>query len=152
MRLLKKEKEALASLLIEGAASPEDLVDLFVKKLDELRGERTHVFACAVVAGMPITIGPVSTRNQAEKIVAKIAADRAWVVPGWTAEGWERHIAEVDTPPEPQTLNAKEEAARSKGFWAKVSQIREHEATAIVGKGRQDIEIKAVALPKGYWG
>jgi hypothetical protein len=152
LRLLKREKEALSELLIAGAETPEVLVDLFVKKLDELRAERTHVFACAVVAGIPITIGPVSTRNQAEKLIGKVGASRAWVVPGWTAEGWERHIAEVDTPPDPHTLNAKEEAARAKGFWAKVQQIREHETTALVAKNKHDIEIKAVSPGPGYWG
>lgn len=146
MRLLKSQKDALSALMMQGAESPEVLVEDFVKRLDEMRGERTHVFACAIVAGVPISIGPLSTRNQAEKAIAKIAVDRAWVVPGWTAEGWEAHITELDVVPEPAKLTAAEQKKREGKFWAKVSEIREKETTAIVGSRRQDIEIRAVKL------
>lgn len=146
MRLLKREKDALAELLMQGAESPEILAEELVKRLDEMRGERTHVFACAIVAGVPISIGPLSTRNQAEKAIAKIGADKAWVVPGWTAEGWEGHISELDKEPEPAKVNSAEQKKLDSRFWAKVSEIREKESTALVGQRRQDIEIKVLSV------
>lgn len=149
MRLLKREKDALAALLVEGAESPEDLVESFVKKLDELRGTRTHSYACMIVAGIPLAIGPFATDSQAERAAKKLGAEKLWVVGGWTPEGWANHLAELDKAPEPLKLNAKEKAAREKGFWSKVSRVRDGEVTAITGK----VEIKPLVTPgRGYWG
>lgn len=175
MSLLKHERERLAALLEEGGeerhskkcvayehpapcenlrgclSGAEVLTELVAKELDRLRGERTHVFGCAIVAGVPLAVGPYSTRNQVEKAMTQLGADRVWVVPGWTADGWERHIAELDTPPEKRRTTSKEEQKKATGFWAKVSQIRDHEVTAIVAKNKSDVEIKPFKIPKGVW-
>lgn len=143
-RLRKNEREALADVLMQGADNPEELAQLVADKLDELRGERTHSFACMIVAGIPIAVGPFATSNQAQKAADKAAlADKRWIVSGWTADGFASHLAELDKVPEPSKLNAKEAAAREKGFWARVSQIKEHNVTAIAG----NVEIRAVRLP-----
>lgn len=162
MRLKKAEKEALASLLEAGAETPEALVEDFVKLLDQLRGERSHHYACAIVAGIPMTIGPYSTRGQADKAIRKLGGDcvttlsddgtevvrkKIWIVPGWTEEGWLAHLAEVDKEPVP----AKQGEMKNGTFWGRVSQIKDNELTAIVGHNKQDIEIKAFPLSKGAW-
>lgn len=149
MRLKKAEKEALAALLIDGADSPEDLVDIFVKKLDELRGARSHFYACAIVAGIPLTIGPFTTRAQAEKAIGKFDAQKKWIVPGWTEEGWVAHLAEVDAKPVKAELNATERRKREAGFWAKARPLMDGEANGLVVKDRGP----AISLvKKGHWG
>lgn len=133
MNLLKREKQALASLLEEGADTPEHLVELVVKKLDELRAERVFHFAVWRTAGFYGIIGPFSTYGQAEKaLVSARVAEKAWVVPGRSPEGWARHLAEVDTPPEPPKPNAKQEREQAKQFWAKAHAIREGEHPGII--------------------
>lgn len=148
MRLLKKEKEAIAQLLEQGAETPEALAEEVAKLLDRLRGERGYHYACAIVAGIPMTIGPYTTRRQAEKALGRFPADKAWLVQGWTEEGWIAHLAEVDKPAPPRGT----EQLKGGQFWGKVQAIREHEQTAIVGKSRQDIEIRPFVIPKGAWG
>jgi hypothetical protein len=95
------------------------------------------VYGCFIYAGIPGVVGPYTTRNQAAKALAKIPADKTWIVPGWTAEGWTRHIAEVDTKPEPRGPQDAD-----KGFWARVREIENGERTAIGGR----VEIKRVKL------
>lgn len=148
MRLRKHEREQLAALLEQGAETPELLAEEFVKHLDQLRGERSHHYACAIVAGIPMTIGPYSTKGQAERALAKFPVDRAWAVPGWTAEGWVNHIAEVDKEPPPRVT----EQLKGGQFWGRVQEIKDHERTALVGQRRQDVEIKPLKLPRGAWG
>lgn len=143
MRLRKNEKDALIDLAESGDfESSADFVEAMAKELDRLRGERTHIYACAIVAGIPIAMGPLATRNQAEKALLKLGYEKGWVVPGWTAEGWDSHLAQMDKPHERKPLTAKQEAAASKGFWSKVSEIREGERTAITGK----VEIKRLVV------
>ena len=146
-RLRKNEREALAALLEEGADTPETLAQIVADRLDELRGARSHHFACMIVAGIPVAVGPYSTRGQAAKVVTKLHADRAWVVGGWTPEGFIAHLDNLDVEVEAFKVNAKEQAARDKNFWGKVSRIRENEATAITGK----VEIRTL-VKKGDWG
>lgn len=148
MKLKKAEKEALASLLETGAETPEALVEDFVKLLDQLRGARSHFYACAIVAGIPLTIGPYSTRGQAEKAIAKFDAQKKWIVPGWTEEGWVAHLAEVDAKPEPQELNATERRKREAAFWSKARPLMDGEANGIVVKDRGP----QITLLKGAWG
>lgn len=148
MRLLKKEREALASLLEQGAETPADLVDDFVKLLDQLRGERSHHYACAIVAGIPMTIGPYTTKAQATKAIEKFGADRVWVVPGWTEEGWVRHLSEVDAKPEPAKLSADEQRKRESMFWQKARPLMDGQADGLVVKDRGP----QVRLLKGAWG
>ena len=146
-RLRKNEREALAAILEEGADTPETLAQIVADKLDELRGARRHHYACLIVAGIPVAVGPYSTRNQAQKVVTKLHADKAWVVGGWTPEGFTAHLDNLDAEVEAFKLNAKEAASREKQFWGRVSRIRENEATAITGK----VEIRTL-VKKGAWG
>jgi len=148
-RLRKNEREALAEILMAGAETPEELAQLVADKMDELRSERTHSYACMIVAGIPVAVGPFATDNQARKAAEKAAlADKAWVVSGWTPEGFAAHLAELDKVPERAELNAKEQRDRERGFWAKVSRIKNGETVAITGK----VEIKPLRLPRGAWG
>lgn len=94
MQLRKAEKEELCALLEQGAETPEALVNDFVKTLDAQRSQRSHYFACMLVAGFPLAIGPFSTSGQAAKAAQKMPAEKAWVVPGWTSEGWHVHLGE----------------------------------------------------------
>jgi hypothetical protein len=152
-RLRKNEREALAEILMSGAETPEELAQLVADKLDELRGERTFSYACMIVAGIPMAVGPFATANQAQKAADKAAlADKVWIVSGWTPDGFAAHLAELDKAPEPHKPNAKEQRARDRQFWSKVRAIEDGEATAIVGKSRRDIEIRAFPIPKGAWG
>jgi hypothetical protein len=148
-RLRKNEREVLAELLEQGADTPETLAQLVADKLDELRGERTGHYACMIVAGIPVAVGPFATDNQAQKAAEKAAlADKTWIVDGWTPEGWANHLTELDKAPERSALNKKEEAARAKAFWGRVSRIKDGEATAITG----NVTVKPLKLPKGCWG
>jgi hypothetical protein len=149
MRLRKAEKEALANLLEQGAETPEALVEDFVKLLDELRGARSHHYACAIVAGIPLSIGPFTTNAQAVKAIGKLGAEKVWIVPGWTEEGWTAHLAEVDAKPQKHELNAEERRKRESLFWSKARPIMDGEADGIVVKDRGP----AVSLlKKGHWG
>jgi hypothetical protein len=148
MRLRKAEREALASLLEQGADTPGDLVDAFVSLLDDLRGKRSHHYACAIVAGFPLSIGPFSTKAQAEKAIAKFPAEKKWIVPGWTEEGWVAHLAEVDAKPEPAKPNAAEQRKRDSLFWQKARPLMDGDADGLVVKDRGP----AVRLLKGAWG
>lgn len=148
MKLRKAERESIATLLEQGAESAEELAQLVADALDDMRGGRSHSFACMIVAGVPVAVGPYSTKGQAEKAVTKLHADKAWVVGGWTAEGFVQHLGDVDKEVEKFSINAKEEAARQKAFWGKVSRIRDGDATAITG----NVEIRPLKLPKGTWG
>lgn len=150
MRLRKAEKEALANLLQQGAETPEQLVDSFVDLLDELRGARSHHYACAIVAGFPLTIGPYTTTAQAKKAIGKLGATKAWIVPGWTEEGWVNHLAEVDAPPAPHKLSAAEERKRDSLFWQKARPLMDGEADGLVVKDR-GVQIKQILKP-GHWG
>lgn len=149
MRLRKAEREALASLLEQGADTPGDLVDEFVKLLDELRGARSHHYACAIVAGIPMTIGPYTTKAQATKAIEKFGADKVWVVLGWTEEGWVAHLASVDAKPEPAKLNAAEQRKRDSMFWQKARPLMDGRADGLVVKDRGP-QVKL--LKKGHWG
>jgi hypothetical protein len=152
MRPRKKELEALSALLEGGAETPEQLAELFIKEWERLLAERSHVYACMIVGGFPLSVGPFSTKNQAQKAIEKLGADKAWIVTGWTPEGWERHLSEVDAKPEPHKPNAAEEKKREKAFWSTVRRIEDGDQTAIVCKNRGEVEIKAVKLPRGTWG
>jgi hypothetical protein len=148
MKPRKAERDALASLLEQGAETPGDLVDAFVSLLDGLRGRRSHHYAITIIAGIPATLGPYSTRAQAEKALAKFPTDRTWVVPGWTEEGWVQHLTEVDAKPEPAKLNAAEQRKRDSMFWQKARPLMDGDADGLVVKDRGP----AVKLLKGAWG
>ena len=148
MRLRKAERDALANLLEQGAETPGDLVDAFVSLLDELRGKRSHHYAITIIAGVPVTLGPYTTRAQAEKALAKFPTDRTWVVPGWTEEGWVAHLASVDARPEPAKLNAAEQRKRESMFWQKARPLMDGDADGLVVKDRGP----AIKLLKGAWG
>jgi hypothetical protein len=102
MRLLKKERDALIDLLNEGAEGPAELADDCAKTLDGLRGDRNYHYALVQhVVGFHV-IGPFATAGQAEKAGAKHpAAERCWVIQGFSAEGIDRLIREADTPAAP---------------------------------------------------
>jgi hypothetical protein len=148
VRLRKSEKEALANLLEQGAASAEELAEDFVKLLDELRGARSHFYACAIVAGFPLTIGPYTTKAQAEKAIAKFPAEKKWAVSGWTEEGWVAHLAEVDAKPAKHELSSAEHRKRDSAFWGKARPIMDGEANGLVVKDRG----VQITLLKGAWG
>lgn len=148
MRPRKKELEALSALLEGGADTPEQLAEAFIKEWERLLAQRSHIYACMIVGGFPLAHGPYSTKNQAQKAIEKLGADKAWIVTGWTADGWLNHLAEVDREPAPHEV----EQLKGGQFWGKVQAIREGDATAIVGKNRQDIEIKPFVHKKGAWG
>lgn len=121
MRLLKNEKKQLAELLEQGAETPEVLVEMFVKKLDQLRGERGHLWYARVLTleNYGAIVGPFTTPKQAEKAANKLTGKTAYVMPGWTAEGLEVHLANVDKPAKPQGDYAEiaEDAAAFKRGW-----------------------------------
>lgn len=148
MKPRKAELAALSALLEAGAESPADMAEVFIKEWERLLGERSHVYACMIVGGFPISVGPFATKNQAQRAIEKLGADKAWIVTGWTPEGWERHLEEVDAKPEPQKLSADEQRKRDKAFWSKVHAIREGDVTAVTGK----VEVKALKIPRGAWG
>jgi hypothetical protein len=151
VRLRKAERDALASLLEAGAETPGDLVDDFVRLLDELRGARSHFYACAIVAGIPLSIGPYATKAQAKKAIEKMHLDKAWIVPGWTEEGWVAHLKEVDAKPEPAKLNAAEQRKRDSLFWQKARPLMDGEAEGLALKPRDDVWVKPFKTPKGVW-
>lgn len=146
MNLLKQEKAALAALLEEGADTPEHLAELVVKKLDELRAQRTFHYGIYVIAGTAGIIGPYATAKQAEKALALTGADRAWVNSGRTPEGWVRHVASVDEEPAPYKLSADEERKRAKAFWPRAHALMEGEAVGIIAHkgGVQVVNIQSV--------
>ena len=106
MRPLKKETDAIAALLKQGADTPESLANAVIEELDRVRGERT-TFLVVMRLGVGKTAthygyGPYSTRNQAiksieEHPVASTATGIA-VVPVTSAEGLEQIIERVDEP------------------------------------------------------
>lgn len=99
MKPLKREKDALAAMLQNGAESPEALAEQIFNAVDVQRGERNYSYALVKTLIGYTIIGPFSTDNQAEKAAAKHpAAERAWVVPGFTPEGLDRLIRETDEP------------------------------------------------------
>ena len=151
MKLRKAERDALANLLEQGAESSEALVDDFVKLLDELRGARSHFYACAIVAGIPLSIGPYTTKAQAKKAIEKFGAEKVWIVPGWTEEGWVAHLKEVDAKPEPAKLNTAEQRKRDSLFWQKARPLMDGEAEGLVLKPRDDVWVKPLKTPKGVW-
>lgn len=103
MRLLKREKDALAALLERGAESPHDLAEDIVAELDRARGERDFHYAVVYTAGPAMVLGPFSTVVQASKAVHKYpAAEKFFLTHGNTAEGLERVIREVDEPAAPK--------------------------------------------------
>ena len=108
MQLLKKEREALAALLEQGAETPDELAKIVAGKLDEMRASRT-TYTVVLRFGIGIhqhhmCFGPYSTRAQAEKAFDKHLVHTqpsAWAfVPTRTAEGIEEMIAEADKTPE----------------------------------------------------
>lgn len=118
MQLLKKEREALAALLEQGAETPDELAKIVAGKLDEMRASRT-TYTVLLRFGIGIhqyhvAFGPYSTRTQAQVAFEKHlqhTQPSAWAfVPTRSAEGAEAMIAEVDAKPE------------SKGDWAIVKQ------------------------------
>lgn len=149
MKPRKAELAELAALLEAGAETPEQLAELFVKRLDELRGARSHHYAAAIVAGIPMAVGPYSTRNQAQKALEKFPVDKAWYVHGWTPEGWTTHLAEVDAPPPPHETEQLKGGQFMQRFW---STVNDKEHTAIVARNRGDLEVKVVRPGRGYWG
>lgn len=152
MKPRKKEIDALATLLVQGADTPEDLVKAFIDRYWELLAERKVVFASAEIVGRPVTIGPFATANQAQRAIEDSRlASKFWVVDGWTEAGWQRHLEELDAVPKKRALSADEQRERDKKFWPKTMQIRNGEHTAIIGRNRQDIEIKPFHMPKGVW-
>lgn len=138
MQLRKAEKTAIAEALSTGAESPEQLATDVASLLDSLRAQRMFVYGCFTYAGIPGVVGPYTTRGQAEKALAKVPADKTWVVPGWTGDGWARHIAELDEKPKARPVQDADNS-----FWSKVSEIRNGERTAISGK----VEIRRVRIP-----
>jgi hypothetical protein len=149
MKLRKAEKEALAALLESGAETAEELAEGFVKLLDTLRGARSHHYAAAIVAGIPLTIGPYVTKAQAEKAISRFPAEKKWIVPGWTPEGWDTHLADVDAKPVKQEVSAAEQRKRGSLFWAKARPIMDNEADGLVLQERGTVQVK---LLKGAWG
>lgn len=100
MRLLKKEREALAALLEQGADTPEELAEIVAAELDRLRGERNYHYAVAHTDGPSQVLGPFATVGQANKAVRKYPATKTFFLThGNTAEGLDRIIREVDEPP-----------------------------------------------------
>lgn len=98
MKLLKREREALAELLECGAESSEALAELAAAKIDTLRAERGFQYGVLMVAGIGKVVGPFSTGHQAAKAIEKHGAERAWVVGGHTSEGLDLHMVKVDEP------------------------------------------------------
>ncbi len=129
MRLLKKEREALASLLIAGADTPEALAELVAAELDRVRGERTtHSITFRTGTSTPLffSFGPYSTQAQALKAWEKHPCRglaTGWAVASTTsAEGVEQLVADIDTPPEPKgdfAEVAKDVKARRNGWGGK---------------------------------
>ena len=105
---LKRETTAIAELLAAGDETPEALANAVIKKLDEVRGERTtHYVLLRMGHGQATTFygfGPYSTKNQALKSIeknptAQLATAMA-VVPTTSSEGLDQLIASVDSKPE----------------------------------------------------
>lgn len=123
MNLLKKERAALIEIAESGDfLDSGEFVDALVKKLDEVRGERVFQHAFLKIAGVWTVAGAYSTANQARKAIEKYPlAERAYVVPGRTAEGWVRHLEEIEKPREPSKEFAlvREDAIRfaKRGGW-----------------------------------
>lgn len=115
MKLRKNERDALLEVM-ELAEQPDafstrdEFLDLLVKRLDEVRGEREFFYGIVNTAGINAILGPFSTRHQATQAVEKTPSEKAWIVPGRSAEGWAVWIGEVDSP------------AKSKGDFADVQQ------------------------------
>ena len=110
MRPLKKEIDAVAALLKQGADTPEQLAADVITTLDRARAERT-TYSLVLRFGSPGNVffqsfGPYSTINQAEKAFEKhpaahMATGRA-VVPCVNDIGLDELIARVDTPAVPK--------------------------------------------------
>lgn len=132
-KLRKAELEAMVALLDgpNGYETPEDWCQALVDELDRLRGERDWFYGAYILAGIPGAIGPFSTKGQAKKALDKHGADKAWVIPGHTAEGLDRLMRAVDEKPERKSI---EDAKADGNFWAKAFAIKEGEATGIVAE------------------
>ena len=136
MRLLKKEREALASLLIQGADTPEALAELVAAELDRVRGERTTfsvTFRTGQTTARFYTFGPYSTEAQAikawEKHPCRGLATGFAIAPTTSAEGVEQVVAKVDAPPEPKgdfAEVAKDARARRNGWKGKAVERDSH--------------------------
>lgn len=128
MKLSKREKTAIAKMLEVGAETPEVLAEECNSELDKIRGERTYWFGIGLTGGVSVVVGPFTTRGQVVKALDK-NVEKFWAVPGYTAEGWVRHLAEVDAPPpEP----AEEKAG--KDFWPKAMAIKNGEQVGIIAQ------------------
>lgn len=120
MTALKKEVDAVAALLQEGADTPADLAKLVIKRLDEVRAERVTHFLVMKFGSKQSCFytgfGPFSTANQAVKTFEKHpAAGMATgyaVVPTVNHLGFEELLARVDAP------------AESRGNWPEVEKDR----------------------------
>lgn len=113
MKIRKSEMDAMLGVMKlaenpEAFLSPEEFLKVLVGVLDEERGKREFFYGIVNTAGINAIAGPFSTRHQAEQMVEKTPAEKAWIVPGRTGEGWAQHLIEVD------------EQAKSKGDFAQV--------------------------------
>ena len=108
MQLLKKEREALAELLEQGAETPDELAKIVAAKLDELRAART-TYTVVLRFGIGVhqfhvAYGPYQTRNKAQVAFEKYLRQMepsAWAfVPTRTAEAGAQLLAEVDERPD----------------------------------------------------
>ena len=133
MTPLKKEIEAIASLLKQGADTPEDLAKQVIEAVDEVRAERVTYFLVLRYGSKGNAFfqgyGPFSTVNQAEKAYAKhpaagMATGRV-VVPTANAQGFEELLARVDAP------------AESRGNWSEVEKDKAAFKNGWKGKSRE---------------
>ena len=123
MKPLKRETDAVAALLKQGAPSPEELANLVMAKVDELRAERTtHTGVMRMGPGFYVAVGPFSTANQAKKALekhpARSLATGFAIAATLTEGGLEQRIAQVDAPAAPKgdwpDVYADAAAARAK--------------------------------------
>lgn len=133
MNPLLKEIKAVASLLKEGADTPEDLAKRVIEAVDEVRAERVTYFL-VLRYGSKMNhffqgYGPFSTQNQALKALEKHpAAEMATgmaVVPTANAQGFEELLARVDAP------------AESRGNWSEVEKDKAAFKNGWRGKSRE---------------
>lgn len=143
MNLLKREREALAALLEQGAENPEKLAVLVAAELDKLRGERTTYVSIVRVGTPPnvvfVGMGPFATKGQAGKAIEKSPYEGTAyaTVPTRSPEGYEQLLAELDEKP------------ASKGDFALVQEDVQRFKQGWRGNRK---DAAAFPLKKGAWG
>lgn len=109
----KTEVTAIAELLVAGAATPEELAKVVIKKITELREEREfHVLVLELSPRVYAGFGPFPTKTAAFDSVVKnpvaYIAKNAAIVPVTGASQTKKMLALADEPP------------TSRGDWAEV--------------------------------